>query len=283
VSLSRIIARLDIKGPNLVKGIHLEGLRVLGKPWAFARTYYEEGVDELFFQDSVASLYERNSLNDIISRTAKGVFVPLTVGGGIRDLKDISNVLRNGADKVAINTAAIKNPKFVGEAVREYGSANITVSIEAGHCGDNKYHAFLNYGREDSGVDVVEWAKIMEQMGAGEVILTSIDRDGTGSGFDLELCTEVADSLSIPVIAHGGASCVDHIEEVLRKANVSGVALASMLHYGVGQQKIEDLDEVTEEGNRSFISNPRRFKNFSEISIGEIKSELVKRGIDARE
>jgi len=183
----RIIPRLDIKGPNLVKGIHLEGLRVLGKPSDFARYYYESGADEIMFMDVVASLYERNSLHDIISETARSIFIPITVGGGLRSISDIKEVLRAGADKVCLNTAAINNPNLIKEATRMFGSSTIVVAIEAIKGNDGKYLAYTDNGREYTGVEVIEWAKKLDEMRVGEIVLTSVDREGTGEGFDMEL------------------------------------------------------------------------------------------------
>ena len=183
----RVIPRLDIKGPNLVKGIHLEGLRVLGRPEQFAQFYYEHGADELIYMDVVASLYGRSSLGAIIEATAKRVFVPLTVGGGIRTVDDIQAVLRLGADKVAINTAAVRNPDFVRDAARRFGSSTIVVSIEAMRRGPGVYEAYTDNGREKTGVDAIEWATRAVELGAGELLVTSMDRDGTRQGFDLEL------------------------------------------------------------------------------------------------
>ena len=162
----RIIPRLDIKGPNLVKGIHLEGLRVLGKPEDFAKLYYEQGADELFYQDTVASLYQRNNLTDIVTRTAKNIFIPLTVGGGIRTLDDINNVLRTGADKVAINTASINNPQFINQASKTFGSSTIVVTIEVICQPNGTYLAYTDNGREYTGVEVVKWAREVEERGA---------------------------------------------------------------------------------------------------------------------
>ncbi len=192
----RIIARLDIKGPNLVKGIHLEGLRVLGKPEEYARAYYQAGADELIFQDVVASLYERNSLHDIISRTAREIFIPLTVGGGLRSIDDIRSVLRAGADKVSINTAAIRNPQLIREASLVFGSSTIVVAIEAIKQADGRYLAFIDNGREHTGVEVLGWAKKVEELGAGRNrahlgrprrvgrrIRPRIDRDGCQGRF----------------------------------------------------------------------------------------------------
>jgi imidazole glycerol-phosphate synthase subunit HisF len=194
----RVIPRLDIKGPNLVKGIHLEGLRVLGKPEDFAQYYYENGADELFYQDVVASLYERNSLGNIITATAKKNFIPLTVGGGIRTIEDIKNVLRVGADKVCINTAAIKNPQFIKEASRKFGSSTIVVAIEAIKQPDGKYFAFIDNGREHTGVNVLDWATQVQELGAGEIVITSVDNEGTGNGFDIELTKSIATLVDIP-------------------------------------------------------------------------------------
>ena len=183
----RIIPRLDIKGPNLVKGIHLEGLRVLGKPEFFAELYYRQGADELIFQDIVASLYQRNSLIEIIKRTAEKIFIPLTVGGGIRNLEDINRVLRAGADKVSINTAAIANPNFINEASRAFGSSTIVIAVEAIKQPNNSYLAYTDNGREHTDVEVLAWVKEAEERGAGEILLTSIDKEGTGQGYDIDL------------------------------------------------------------------------------------------------
>ena len=200
----RIIPRLDIKGPNLVKGIHLEGLRVLGKPSDFAKYYYESGADELLLMDVVASLYERNSLHDIITETAKNNFIPITVGGGIRNVNDIKKILRAGADKVCLNTAAIKNPEFIKQASREFGSSTIVVAIEAIKS-NGKYLAYTDNGREYTGLDVYDWAQKIAELGAGELVITSVDKEGTGNDFDTELISKINKLVTIPVIAHGGA------------------------------------------------------------------------------
>ena len=174
----RIIPRLDIKGPNLVKGVHLEGLRVLGKPEDFAKYYYEQGADELFYQDVVASLYGRNSLHELISKTAKVIFIPLTVGGGIRTIDDIKNALRSGADKVSINTSAIENPDLIKNASKVFGKSTIVVAIEAIKQPDGHYLAFTDNGRNYTGREVTKWAKNTEELGAGEIVLTPLTRKG---------------------------------------------------------------------------------------------------------
>lgn len=277
----RIIARLDIKGPNLVKGIHLEGLRVLGSPEEFAEYYYLNGADELFYQDVVASLYERNSLDEIITKTAKMAFIPLTVGGGLRTIEDINRVLRAGADKVSINTSAIKNPKFIEEAVKVFGSSTIVVAIEAIKQSDGKYLAYTDNGREYTGVDVFDWVKRVEELGAGEICLTSVDREGTGSGFDLELTKAVADFCSIPVIAHGGAGSVIDVERVVAASNADAVAIASILHYDYISKKVNNL-EKSAEGNFEFLKKGSIFKKIKPVNMKEIKNYLNLKKISCR-
>jgi cyclase len=278
----RIIPRLDIKGPNLVKGIHLEGLRVLGKPEVFARYYYENGADELFFQDTVASLYDRNSLHDIIAKTAKEIFIPLTVGGGLRTIEDIRNVLRAGADKVAINTAAIKNPHFIREASLKFGSSTIVVAIESIKNTDGTYLAFTDNGREYSGLEVVSWARIAEELGAGEIVITSVDKEGTGEGYDLELIKSVSEAVSIPVIAHGGASSPDDITRAILLGKADAVTIASILHYSVMQSFGSLSSDYKGEGNISFLNSGKTPKNIIPCSIHEIRSALINAKIPTR-
>lgn len=269
----RIIPRLDIKGPNLVKGIHLEGLRVLGKPEDFARYYYEAGADELIYIDIVASLYNRNSLCEIIEKTARDIFIPLTVGGGLRTLDDIRNVLRSGADKVSLNTAALKNPRIISEASQKFGSSTIVVAIEAIKQPNGSYFAYTDNGREYTGVEVLEWAKHVEQLGAGEIMLTSVDREGTGRGFNIELTKMIADAVSIPVIAHGGAGRVEHIREALLMTDVNAVAISSILHYDfIKRFKVESYDYT--EGNLAFIKSGNVFKIIQPAGLTEIKNSL---------
>ena len=234
-----------------MKGIHLEGLRVLGTPEDYAQHYYEMGADELIYQDVVASLYERNSLHEFISRTAREIFVPLTVGGGLRTLEDISAALAVGADKVSINTAAIRNPELIEQAALQFGSSTIVVAIEAICQPDGSYLAYTDNGREHTGVDAVQWARKAEQLGAGEIIATSVDREGTGDGFDLALTQEIAREVSIPVIAHGGPGCVEQVADVVRAANIDAVAIASIFHYEA-VSKMHSSHLGAEEGNTEF-------------------------------
>lgn len=281
----RIIPRLDIKGPNLVKGIHLEGLRVVGKPEDFARFYYETGADELIYMDAVASLYGRNSLLDIVSKTSREIFIPLTVGGGLRTIDDIRMVLRAGADKVSINTAAIHNPDLIREASRAFGSSNIVVSIDAMLKLDGTYECYTDYGRERSGVEAIEWARRAEELGAGELVVTSINREGTGKGFDLELTRRISEIVTIPVIASGGAGTAQHILDVVRDGKADAVSLASMLHYGVVENSNPDRKEFLAEGNIDFLSGKRDTREFTTVQKGtlpEIKSFLVSHGIPCR-
>jgi len=278
----RVIARMDIKGPNLVKGVHLEGLRVLGRPEEFAQFYFENGADELFYQDVVASLYDRNSLHEIISATAKRSFIPLTVGGGIRTMQDIKEVLRAGADKVSINTAAIRNPAFLKEASQKFGSSTIVVAIEAIRQKNGEYYAFIDNGREHTGVEVVKWAKEVEQLGVGEIAITSVDREGTGQGYDIELTKLVSSSISIPVIAHGGAGKLQHFSEAVLAGNADAVAVASVIHYGLIMNIQSDMNSRSE-GNVSFLNSGRTdFGRIEPNSIQNIKRQLLSDNISCR-
>lgn len=227
----RLIPRLDIKGKNLIKGVHLEGLRVIGDPQEYAVKYYEAGADELIYMDVVASLYGRNNLSELISYTARNVFVPITVGGGIRSVEDVQRLLRSGADKVAINTAAIANPELIKEVSGRFGSQCMVLSIEAKKVSEGKWDAFTDNGRERSGRDVHEWVQQAVELGAGEILLTSIDQEGTRKGFDLELTQSVSEVVPVPVIASGGMSSVQDLIDVVRLGKADAVAMADILHY----------------------------------------------------
>nr|WP_320148037.1 imidazole glycerol phosphate synthase cyclase subunit [uncultured Anaeromusa sp.] len=227
----RLIARLDVKSPNLVKGVQLEGLRKIGDPNEFAHRYYLDGADEILYIDIVASLYERNSLVELVRRTTKDVFVPITVGGGIRTVEDAQNVLRAGADKIAVNTAALKRPELIKEIAQKFGSQCMVLSIQAKRVGMKKWEAYYDNGREKTGIDVLEWAKQGEDLGAGEILLTSVDREGTGKGLDLELIEAVNTAVSIPVIAGGGIGRTEDIVEAVRYGLSEAVAMAHVLHY----------------------------------------------------
>ena len=227
----RIIARLDIKGANLIKGIHLEGLRVVGDPQVHAKKYYNDGADEIIYMDTVASLYGRNNLLDVVTRATEHVFVPMTVGGGIRSVEDARALLRAGADKVAINTAAIKDPSLITKISDVWGSSTIVLSIEAKQTAPGKWEAYTDNGRERTGLDVVQWAEQGAQLGAGEIFLTSVDQEGTKNGFDCNLVSAVTNAVDIPVVASGGFGKLDHLKDLMQVSKPTGVAIADSLHY----------------------------------------------------
>ena len=226
----RIIARLDIKGPNLIKGVHLEGLRVVGDPHAHALRYYAQGADELLFIDIVASLYQRNNLSDIIKRAANQVYVPITVGGGLRSLDDVSRMMHSGADKVAINTAAIARPQLLAEVARRYGSQCMVLGVEAKRVAQGRWEAYTDNGRERTGQDVITWVRQAVDLGVGEILLTSVDQEGTRKGFDLPLVQQVCDAVNVPVTASGGFGRSEDLAAVAA-TGVSGIAIADALHW----------------------------------------------------
>lgn len=237
----RIIPRLDVKGANLIKGIRLEGLRVVGDPHEFALRYYAQGADEIIFMDIVASLYQRNNLTDIISRAADQIYIPITVGGGIRTLDDVNTMLRSGADKVAINTAAIARPELISDVSNRYGSQCMVLSVEAKRTGPNKWEAYTDNGREHTGLDVVDWIERAVKLGAGEVMLTAVDQEGTRKGLDIALMEAVNERVRVPVIASGGFC--DPLD--LKRASdvgTSAIAIADALHWQrttVGEIKLQ--------------------------------------------
>lgn len=240
----RLIARLDIKGSNVIKGIHLEGLRVVGSPNELAIKYYNQGADELIFMDSVASLYGRNQLSEIIKKATENVFIPITVGGGIRNIDDVKQILRGGADKVAVNTAVIANPNFIDQIAQRFGSQCCVLSIEAKKIQDNLWEVMTDNGRERTGKSVVEWVAEGVKRGAGEVLITSVDQEGTRKGFDIELVDAVTKVASIPVIASGGMGETEHLVTMARKTNVDAVAMADILHFD--RCKINDIRNAAE-------------------------------------
>ena len=215
----------------MIKGIHLEGLRVIGSPNEYALRYYQQGVDELIYMDCVASLYGRNHLGNIIRAAAKDIFVPMTVGGGIRSVEDATQILRAGADKVAVNTAAVANPQLISEISQRFGSQCMVLSIEAKEVGKDRWEVYTDNGRERTGLDVIDWVKRGVAMGAGEVLLTSVDREGTKKGFDIALVKAVTAEISIPVIASGGMGKPEDLLDVVFKGYADAVAMAYILHY----------------------------------------------------
>lgn len=238
----RIIPRLDIKGSNLIKGIRLEGLRVIGDPQEYAVKYYRAGADELIYMDVVASLYGRNNLSDIISRAAENVFIPITVGGGIRSVDDARHILRSGADKVAINTAAVARPELISEVANRFGSQAMVLSVEAKQTAPGKWEAYTDNGRERTGLDAIEWVQRGVALGAGEILLTAIDREGTRQGFDLDLIRQVSQSVTVPIIASGGMGSTDDLVAAAREGLADAVAMADVLHYN--RLSLHDIREA---------------------------------------
>lgn len=235
MSRTRLIARLDIKAPNLIKGIRLEGLRVVGDPNAHAVKYYEQGVDELIYMDIVASLYGRNSLSDLVRATAQDVFIPVTVGGGVRSLNDVEALLRSGADKIAVNTAAHADPQLITDIANRFGSQCMVISIEAKRARGGplagRWEAYTDNGREHTGRDAVAWATDAVSRGAGEVLVTSVDQEGTRKGCDVALCREISDAVTAPVILSGGVGSAAHVAAAVLDGRADAVAVADVLHY----------------------------------------------------
>jgi cyclase len=246
----RVIARLDVKNDHVIKGIHLEGLRKVGDPNALALRYFQEGIDEILFMDAVASLYDRNNLFDVIARACEEVFIPITIGGGLRSLDDVAKALGAGADKVSINTAAVRNPGLVEQIATKYGSQCLVASIEAKRVGKS-WEAYVDNGREPTGLDVLGWAQELERRGAGELLVTSVDKEGTKQGVDLELMRAVSDAVRMPIIASGGVGKLGHVEALCDRVPVSAIACASVLHYAL-------------------------------LPIGELKAAIRGRGVEVR-
>jgi len=228
----RIIPCLDVKDGRVVKGINFVNLVDAGDPVEQAKVYDDQGADELCFLDITASHENRDTIFDVVSGTAEQCFMPLTVGGGVRSVEDIRKLLLAGADKVSINTAAIHNPEFVREAAEKFGSQCIVVSVDAKSVGPDQWEIFTHGGRNATGIEAVGWSRRMQDLGAGEILLTSMDRDGTKEGFNLPLTRRVADTLSIPVIASGGVGTLDHMVEGVRDGHATGVLAASIFHFG---------------------------------------------------
>lgn len=227
----RIIARLDVKMNWLIKGVQMEGWRKVGDPSEFARFYAQNGADELLFMDVVASLYNRNNLQEIVEKVASEVFVPLTVGGGIRSVNDVSTLLASGADKIAINTAATRDPRLITEIADRFGSQATVISIEAIRGEGGRWHVMTDNGRNHTGREVLEWAREAADRGAGEIILTTIHTEGLGQGFDLEMLNSVAEAVSIPVVGCGGLGSPNHLKDLIRQTKASAVASAQALHW----------------------------------------------------
>ena len=247
--MARLIARLDIKNGSVIKGIHLEGQRRVGDPIELAQRYYTQSIDEIILMDSVASLYGRSNLFHTISEACKSVFVPITMGGGIRSLADVEQALAAGADKVAVNTGLVNEPSLAEHIPSVYGSQCLVASIEAKKKG-NYWEAYINNGREPTGRDVIEWSKELEQLGAGELLVTSVDHEGTQRGFDIDLYATLECAVRIPIIASGGAGKLQHLHDLTTRTELQGVAVASILHYekaAVGEIKAALINNYNEQ------------------------------------
>lgn len=247
----RIIPCLDVKNGRVVKGINFVGLKDVGDPVECAKAYNEQGADEIVFLDITATNEERDTIVDVVRETAKQVFVPLTVGGGIRTIEDFRVLLRAGADKVSVNSAAVRNPQLIHDAADRFGSQCVVVAIDARRAGDGTFHVVVNGGREDTGLSAVEWAKTVQELGAGEILLTSMDADGTKNGFDIELLNAICSVVHIPVIASGGCGKLVHFAEVFEQSGADAALAASLFHY-------------------------------KEVTVAEVKALLAERGIPVR-
>lgn len=278
----RIISRFDIKGPNLVKGVNLEGLRIIGKPEFFSKIYYIEGIDEIIFQDTVASLYGRNNLIELIKKTSKEIFVPLVVGGGLRNVRDVREVLHAGADKISINSEAIKNILIIKKLVKEFGSSTISSQIQVQKKFNGKYYCYYENGREQTKLDPIEWAVKLQESGVGEILLTFINFDGTGRGFDEILISRLKNKLEIPLIVSGGIGNMSQVQNALTQ-NVEGVSISSMFHYYYLKQNLNEIkNSFFSEGNTEFFTNDKSIFFENTFSIKELKKFLIMNNINCR-
>lgn len=243
---ARLIARLDVKGPNLIKAVHLEGLRVIGDPSEFAQKYYAQGADEIIYIDLVASLYGRSNLSEIVKQTAQNVFIPITVGGGVRSIEDVENLLLAGADKVAINTGCILNPQLIKEVSKKYGSQCMVLSVEAKKHSDGNWEVYTDCARESTGINVTDWVQEAVKLGAGEILLTSIDREGTTKGYDAELIEAVSSLVKIPIIASGGYGKPEDMNSAII-AGADALAFADILH--MKNSNFSELREIARSYN----------------------------------
>ncbi|MBL1223835.1 imidazole glycerol phosphate synthase subunit HisF [Enterococcus sp. BWR-S5] len=241
----RIIPCLDVTDGQVVKGVNFVNLQSIGDPVAIARAYNDQGADELVFLDITATSDERETMVDVIERTASEVFIPLTVGGGIRSVEDMKKMLQAGADKISLNSAAIQNPLLIKEGAEKFGSQCIVVAVDAKRTDSGSWHVFVKGGREDTGLDVIEWVKQAVELGAGEILLTSMDADGTKQGYDLALNQAVCEAVTVPVIASGGCGNQEDILEVFEQTEVTAALAASIFHYG--EVKIPDLKEFLQD------------------------------------
>jgi cyclase len=244
----RVIARLDLKSQRLIKGINFEGMRDLGNADAYAKKYFLDGADELIVMDSVASLFSNNTAINFLNSAIKKIFIPITIGGGIKNIDEVRNVLKNGADKVAINSGIVRDKKLIKKIAHTFGSQSLVVSINAKKKSKNSWELYIDRGREKTNIDVFEWANFVQKNGAGEILLTAIDKDGTELGFDYELAKKMSRLITIPLIIAGGCGNLDDIEKVIKFSKVTALALSTILHYK--KFKIQDIKNFLD--NRKF-------------------------------
>ncbi len=247
----RIIPCLDVKNGRVVKGVNFVALQDVGDPVECAKAYNQQGADEIVFLDITATHEQRDTIVDVVRETARQVFVPLTVGGGIRSIEDFKKLLRAGADKVSVNSAAVRNPQLIRDAAVKFGSQCVVAAIDARLTEDGSYHVVVNGGRIDTGLDAVQWARQVQELGAGEILLTSMDADGTKNGFDIPLLNAVCGVSEVPVIASGGCGCLEHFAQVFEESRADAALAASLFHY-------------------------------QELTVGEVKDLLARRGIPVR-
>lgn len=272
----RIIPKLDIKNGNLIKGINLEGLRVLGNPIFFAEDYYNQGADEIIYLDNVASLYGTNNLTSFVKNTAKNIFIPMTVGGGIRNLSDIEKMLKNGADKVSINSAAVENINLIKKASKIFGRSTIVSNIECVKL-KNKYFISKNNGRDLVNISPFLWVKKLEDAGIGEIIVTSVNRDGLKEGFDIHLTSKISKMVKVPVVASGGAGSFKHVYDVVNLSNIQAVSVSSFFHYDICSKFSYDRNKI---GNYHYLESLKKKKPKNYLK--ELKKFLNKKGINVR-
>ena len=276
--LKRIISRLDIKNNSLVKGVQLEGLRVLGDPKVFAEKYFNDEADEIHYQDIVASLYGRNTINSLLEETVKNIFIPVSVGGGIKSIEQIRSLLASGADKVTINSEAVRNPDLITKTVQEFGSSTISLGVEVIKSTiSDDYNILIESGREKTTKNLKAWVEKAQTSGVGEIILTSIDNDGLRNGFDLNLVKYIENYVNVPLLIHGGCSSYQDVYEAFSQTSVSGVIISSVLHYS----NLDKAFKSNNTGNMNFINSTSE-KNDNNFSIKNLKNFLLLKNIKVR-
>ena len=226
----RVIAKIDVKSSSVIKGINFEGMRKIGNAKFFAKKYFRAGADELIINDVNASLFGRSTALDLLKSCCKNIFIPVTLAGGLKNINDVKKALESGADKVAINTAAVKNKSVIKDVAQMFGSQALIISINAKKISLNKWEVFIDKGREETGLDVIKWAKFVEKSGAGEIHINSIDNDGTFNGFDYDLIKQISKIVKIPLVVGGGLGSIEHIDRLLKTKNIEGVSISSAVH-----------------------------------------------------